>query len=292
MVMTLMSNPKGSVATIIVSQAGDGDTTDIQTGINLLPATGGVVYVKEGTYTTTVPISLNLANVALIGAGRSTIISTTENITIIQMLAADAANGCIVDKVLIRGTDDVTQIGVLTETDQCVVSNCWIEDVNIGIRVAGGDDDIILSNHISSSGDAGIQFAGGGVDLRGIISSNVIDNCDVGISIIRYAYCIINGNLVRDNSINGIETGSNCTFNVFSNNICVDNGGDGIQIQLGGDNQTMNSNVCTGNGGYGIAISNVGNEDNIILGNMLSGNTTGPINDVGTNTQLAHNMTT
>ncbi|MEK0337769.1 MAG: hypothetical protein QQN41_10090, partial [Nitrosopumilus sp.] len=62
------------VATKVVAIDGTGDFTDIQSAIDDLPAGGGVVYIKEGTYTITAGITFPNAAISLIGAGRSTII--------------------------------------------------------------------------------------------------------------------------------------------------------------------------------------------------------------------------
>ena len=75
--------------TIIVAVDGTGDTDDIEEGINLLPSGGGVVYIKEGTYIITNQIDINIANTTIIGAGRSTIISTTSDILFFNIQAAD-----------------------------------------------------------------------------------------------------------------------------------------------------------------------------------------------------------
>ena len=60
----------GAVATIVVAADGSGDFTAVQDGIDALPAGGGVVYIKEGTYTISVAIEIRKSNVALMGAGR------------------------------------------------------------------------------------------------------------------------------------------------------------------------------------------------------------------------------
>ncbi|GAH63556.1 unnamed protein product [marine sediment metagenome] len=89
MAMNLGSWATRSVATVVVATDGTGDTNDIQEGINLLPATGGCVYLKEGTYTITAAIIIPNDNISIIGCGHCSIITTTSNITMISATDVD-----------------------------------------------------------------------------------------------------------------------------------------------------------------------------------------------------------
>jgi len=77
MTMALGSFASRVVATKVVATDGTGDFTDIQSAIDDLPSTGGVVYIKEGTYDISTGLTITTANVALIGAGKASQIHTT-----------------------------------------------------------------------------------------------------------------------------------------------------------------------------------------------------------------------
>jgi len=86
MAMSMGSFASRVVATVVVATDGTGDFTDIQSAIDALPAGGGVVYIKEGDYVLTDDLDVNIANVSLVGAGHSTVISTvTAGITLLSV---------------------------------------------------------------------------------------------------------------------------------------------------------------------------------------------------------------
>jgi len=60
--------------TVIVAKDATGDYSDIQTAIDALPAGGGRVFVKEGTYTISASITITKSNVVIEGQGDATII--------------------------------------------------------------------------------------------------------------------------------------------------------------------------------------------------------------------------
>jgi len=62
------------VATVIVASDGSGDYTDIQDGIDALPAGGGLVFIKNGTYNLSTTITIAKSNVVLEGQGDNTIL--------------------------------------------------------------------------------------------------------------------------------------------------------------------------------------------------------------------------
>jgi hypothetical protein len=66
-------------ATVIVDPGGDGDATTIAGGISALPAEGGRIYVKEGTYALTATNSLPDKNVDIVGSGDGTVFSLGAN---------------------------------------------------------------------------------------------------------------------------------------------------------------------------------------------------------------------
>jgi len=65
-------------ATRIVDKAGKGTDLTIQSAINNLPAAGGAIYVKDGTYAITSSIVLPNKPVKIVGCGDATIIDLTD----------------------------------------------------------------------------------------------------------------------------------------------------------------------------------------------------------------------
>lgn len=65
---------RGQIAYFIVALDGSGTFTDLQSAINALPAAGGLIYVKNGTYTIKSTIVINKQNVQIIGSGPNTIL--------------------------------------------------------------------------------------------------------------------------------------------------------------------------------------------------------------------------
>jgi len=75
MAMGMSLKTKYAVGTVIVAEDGSGDFIDIESAIDSLPNTGGVVYIKEGTYSISSGITITKSNVSILGAGSSTIIN-------------------------------------------------------------------------------------------------------------------------------------------------------------------------------------------------------------------------
>jgi parallel beta-helix repeat protein len=80
------------IATVIVAADGSGDYTTIQDGINALPAAGGLVFVKNGTYEISATITIAKSNVALIGQGEATIIRLANGANVNAITIGDAVS--------------------------------------------------------------------------------------------------------------------------------------------------------------------------------------------------------
>ncbi len=97
-------------AVVVVANDGSGDATTIQAGINLLPATGGEVHIRKGTYNITSAITISKSNVSLVGVGKSTRIQTSSNIT---MISASSKDDLIIRNLYLYGSGaGATQIGI------------------------------------------------------------------------------------------------------------------------------------------------------------------------------------
>lgn len=324
MVMTLMSNPKGSVATIIVAADGTGDTTDIQTGINLLPATGGCVYIKEGTYTLTQAITINVDNTALVGCGRSSHIVQTAADDVID---ATGRNYVHIEKLRLDGNSVATfAIVYFTATTGSKVISCWVEDSNFvglyaftsatnclfkgnvitgstqeGIRLLAATSTIVSNNFVTGNTSSGIWLTSGSTE--NIISNNYSSTNRVGITLRGSDSNIIDGNICYLNGRSGIMLEAS-SENIISNNTCSNNSTSaantysGIKLQtfetihclrnVIGDNKC--SNYDSVDQMYGIEEDDANQDYNTITGNVCSGNTTAQILIQGANTAHGRNI--
>lgn len=276
-------------ATVVVAADGSGDTTDIQEGIDQLPATGGVVYIKEGTYTLTVGLTITSNNVALIGAGRATIIQTLIDILILDIDGADYYHiENIYFKGFFAGNNNNVQ---MIDCNNGRIINCWSEDAgHIGILIGGtstsnyvagcfclnnkddglsvfGDDTIVDGNVCIGNGGAGIEVN----DDRNIISNNI---CNTNV-----------GNGIDSDVDDGIIIGNVCVGNDSGNTASWS----GIIIKQ--DRCVVTNNRCQDNDNYEITI-HANADRTVVVGNNCYGtDRVGAIEDNGTNTQLAHNIT-
>lgn len=161
-------------AEIIVSLDGSGNTDSIQEAINMLPSTGGIVYIKEGDYNITSTITITKNDVTLMGIGRSSRILTTTAIDAISV----EANDIIIENLSIDGDGTNSTNGIVTpsmgSTESLFITDCWILDMtNDGIHVHNVQGHIYTGNWIYSNGNDGIN-AFESIDLS--IKGNYINN--------------------------------------------------------------------------------------------------------------------
>ena len=103
-------------------------------------------------------------------------------------------------------------------------------------------------------------------------------------------YITITGNTIRKHDYHGIfiEKADNGTItgNVINENDRLNtNSYDGIFFDDNSDNWIVHSNIISDNDRYGINISDNTCSDNWVKNNILQGNTSGALNDAGTNTK-------
>ncbi len=275
---TAVSNRLGKVATKIVAADGSGDYTDIQSAINALPASGGAVYIREGTYTVSSSIAVP-SNVALIGAGTATKIFLANGANTDVITASGVHNVIIADLRIDGNKTNQTEYshGIeFTNVENSRISGCWVEEIyGYGIYFVGSSNNVITSNTVRSNSYSGIALN----------SSN--NN-------------IVMGNTVRSNGLNGIYLGYSSnnvlTGNVFMNNSQTIAGNyNGIDL-LGSDYNVITSNRSTDDQTaktqrYGVYISAIGCDNNLVATNVLIGNLSASLIDSGTGTLLASNLT-
>lgn len=280
------------VATQVVALDGTGDYYTIQEAIDALPATGGVVYVKEGIYdiTTSGTIIITNSNVAVIGAGKSTkIITTADN----AMINISNVSGILIDKLYLYGVGysaEGENRGItFTNVTKSRITNCWIEHcANYGIQFGGtSEGNIIDGCFITGNRTHGIDLSGS--------DNNIINRCVLSDTIgdgiaIRYG---TDGNSITHNYISGnTEKGLLIASdrNIISENLISSN--DYGVVLHGADNNSISNNIMKDNTEYDIWLDNTlpTSVDNLILGNQVAGSGVGSILDEGSNTRMAHNV--
>ena len=265
MAMSFGGVSKQKVATVIVAADGTGDVIDIQAGINLLPAGGGVVYVKEGTYSSATQITFPNDNISVIGAGKATIITSTST----NRLFYITKDGCYLEKLYLytasqgAGTSMIEFNGSSNST----VLNCWF-------KATTGTGCLRLGNITLNCTVLGCKF----------FESSAFSLMITGNS----GWIVAADNIFYSNSNTSLyaATGGELTVanNVFDNN--TDDDIEFIDTVL---RSIINGNVFTRTTGIGVKITNANCLDNLIVGNMFYNNTTN-LSDSGTRTEFSHNI--
>jgi len=298
MVMTLLTRPKKTIATVIIATDGSGDfncdgTADdgeFNAALDSLPAGGGVVYVKEGTYVIDATITLPVSNIKLVGAGTSSIISISTGIACIEVGAAIAnieIESLSFIQSGIRNGRGVDLHGVNT-----TIRNCYFENLSVGVYETEGSSNSIESCYFTLCTTGVSMFYGVSVSLRSLIFGNkFISNIQYGVRFLNVDDCMISGNLFYDNGWGGIAFFSACNRHTINGNIIIDNGDKGIYLRELSDRNSITGNQITGNGGWGIDIENANCDNNLVVGNVVQNNTAGQIRDLGTGTDVSHNIT-
>jgi len=262
------------VATVVVAEDSSGDYTDIQSALDSLPATGGVVYIKEGTYTITAAITIPHSNIAIIGAGKSSIITTTTpNIDILYVIMHDQI---LIKNLYLYGSGAGTGKGIrfYSGVTNSVIENCYIENCgDYAIKFQTGcNNNIISENDINSNG--------GGIYFTSICHYNKINKNDINSNIQYgiYLYSICYNNLIIENVVKDNDVNDTTTY-------------DGIRLYLACSYNIITNNRCEDNDRYEINISSANCDKNLVHGNICIGTDhVGTINDVGTGTVIADNI--
>ncbi len=282
------------VATIVVALDGTGDTTDIQEGINLLPAGGGVVYVKEGTYTITSSIVINQDNVALFGSGFGTVIYVANGMNdaaIKVSLDPGDADFCIIADLKIDGNKlnqvNINSHGISTtqRASRVTVKNCYIYNCKgNGIYIEESGQSIITNCYIIVNDGDGIKVSGSTDEC--ILSNNILQNNE-GINInCAGALTIISSNQLFGGTSGGILIASG-DRSIINSNVITNAGTEGIKIAVTSSGNCVEGNFVWNSNDDGILIDG---DNNIITGNRLKTNAPN-LTDNGADNEIAHNQT-
>ena len=227
---------------------GVNDHIEIQAALDALPATGGEVFLLDGTYNIEASLALDSYQ-TLRGCGRNTILTTT---------TAD------LDIITATGGDGSEKVGILI-ADLCV-------DGQAG-GVAGGEGIYLTYVDYSKITNAWLLNNAYGIDLKNSSNNTVTGNtCQgnliEGIWLYHSNNNTITGNTCQGNNCNGICL-YNSNNNTITGNTCQGNGEDGIYLEYSNSNN-ITGNTCQGNLDGGIWLYHSNN--NTITGNTCQGN--------------------
>lgn len=294
MSMNMGSFASRVVATRVVALDGTGDFTEIQPAIDDLPAGGGVVYVKEGAYETTATITIPSDNISLIGAGRSTIIrpDSVTGISANNQLAV-TIEGIYFDGTNAGALDNAILLTGASTTD-CFIRACWFSNFTSDcIFIHTNATRIsILECFFITNGAAGVHSI---TDGRILVNSCFFEDCWNSISVGNSDASVINNNIIISDSSDSIYIPQDTSNIIITNNVCSSGTGSGIRLVgvgiMPNENNIVMNNVCKDNTGWGIRISTAATFRTIIVGNQCYNNTAGQIQDLGTDSQIGHNIT-
>jgi len=328
MVMTLLTRPKKTVATVVIATDGSGDfncdgtadNVEIQAAIDSLPATGGCIYIKEGTYNLNDTITIINPNVSIIGCGNSTIFTTNVAIDIFTIgdgLAIIGHNNIILENFFIDGNAAANRgIYATTWVNYLRIFKLWIYDCNQeGIYASGPVDSFwtIANCHIHSNGGgvfpninliditlcviSGNTIYGGGTAIEittggaNIFTSNYVSATIYGVYLNGCSNIIVSNNRISSTGLENIYLTDSSYNNIDGNNL-ENSSRDGIELAGNSDYNTIHGNIIDGSINWGINISVATCNENFVTNNILEDNDDGTIIDSGTNTQIFNNIET
>lgn len=117
-----------------------------------------------------------------------------------------------------------------------------------------------------------------------------VSKCAVGMQLTDTEGLALVSFTVDSNSSHGIEFVSGCGDNNFEGGWIKDNGGEGIKLTSTSDANVFISNQIRDNSLCGVNIAAADCDNNIILGNIFSGNDSGQVSDIGTGTLIRSNV--
>lgn len=271
-------------ATIIVSLDGTGDTDSIQEAVDMLPADGGEIFIKEGTYDITSPILIDQYWVTITGTGHGTILRNKlsgGDTVLMEVAGTSDVEYFRISKIYFDISDDNGNAGVtgIRGGDGGAFENSFIQDCAFfrGTNDTGSAiyldtaQDIIVTENTFWKGQYGI-------DTTDTSASIFADNhfrhmSKKGIRCIDMVDSIIKGNFIDGTGAGTAEDG-----------IFLDGGGAGS----GADNNVVGDNRIK-DFTDGIEIQDNTCDKNIVTSNNCVG-CTNALNDAGTNTSSNNNI--
>jgi len=224
MSMSMFFWVKKVVPALIVAADGSGDYTDIQSAVDALPATGGLIMIKQGTYTIATAITIDKANVVIQGSGYTTLLEHTSANTYVFDL--DGGTRTELSNMRMTGTTATMSpfpVFHFTGCSDSLIERCWLEAPKSSVlEFSDNVSNVTIKNcFISSIYNYCIYFPGANSDNNKIID-NFISGPTTGETI--YVYADSDNNLFSGNTITGTGTyGIHLGRAEVDNNIIINN---------------------------------------------------------------------
>ena len=277
--MTVDSTAVKSVATYIVAASdsrgknaadytcdGTADDVEIQAAIDALPASGGTVYLLEGTYTMAATVTIP-DYTTLTGSGPGTLINwdVTQNIGFTNVDNPAANHHIVISDMLMDGFDKTNDLIEFGGAYACTFKNLWLTRGNHdGIELAACYN-CTLENIVSHDHNVynGIEIE----DSYNCVVINPIcyNNTLAGIEFDAASHDnTVIGGILYDNTVNGILFSGSADDNVAIGVVMYGNGTADIHYSVGGIN----------NESYGCLLKSAtpftfGGVDDIVIGRHL-----------------------
>lgn len=261
---------------------GTNDQEQINQAINDLPASGGAVYLLEGTYNIsssllageTIPgVVLDKSNTSLIGTGEMTVLKAVSGQTGFNIVSAQSVNSLFISQLRVDGNGQAggdNGISFNSVTDSRM-EKVWVENTRqSGIFLSASTNNIISNCNIPFSNIRGLILNLG--SNNNIISGNLfLSNAGGGISLSSSTNNIIRENQILSSGYQGIESALSSNSIISGNNIfSAGTGSGGEGIFLGSDNSIISgNNIQNTLNGNGLV---VGGSFNLISENHLQAN--------------------
>ena len=244
---------------------GVADNVEIQAAFDAIDTNagmvGGKVLLLEGTFSIAAGVEVNGRRASLEGMGHGTILDASGSFD-----AGVKGSTVIHMPGLWTGIKNLEIIGGTGL--RCVFFRNKYDNYALGLSVLGGAEGIshdgpgggalIVGNFVRSQTTAGIVLGVNG-DERWVVAHNSVEGAQAGI-VCNAGRGIIQSNVVWASTTDGIT--------------------------LNGDNNLCTGNVCDTNGAYGIKVGATATNARV-AGNFLRNNTTAPLIDSGTGSQLS-----
>ena len=300
------------VHTAVVASDGSADFESIQEAIDSLPEDGGTVFLKDGRFTINTQISISGKDISLIGSGSATEIYMADdaNITLINISDAD---GITISNMKLNGNQEnnTGELGnpliEITNTD-----NSKFTDLKIPPGVPGtsnvfelslSENNLITNCTYNDPEDITpiVLYLKAGCNNNIITDNNFVDGQEIATVLLdgQTGTCnnnIISGNILSNGALKTLKL-NNASQNIIIGNVINEGLNANIFLSGNSDENVIDGNIIdttVGNSGnrYGIDISVSTCNKNLITGNIIRNSDTAAINDAGTDTLSANNITT
>lgn len=261
---------------------GSADQTEIQEAIDNLPAGGGIIRIKKGTYVISSQISVLKNNVLIEGEGAATILQMANSANLDTQIqigngGTTTYQNCAVRNIQFDGNKanqtSGSGSGVIIygassyKNARHIIENCWVHDSRSdGIRLIGAEDSVVKNCIVWNCGGTAIGVFT--ASQYNSILGNVCFSNNYGVYDNNGNYITVSGNVFRNNAYGVYLTGAwryAISGNVFFTQTNYD------AYLIGAQRCTFVGNQCYGSS-WGVIMGNSASvtQHNTVTGNVFA----------------------